>query len=705
MGTTYTLVPRPTETNIVRCTWLFRHKYLADGTLSRYKARLVANGSTQLEGIDVDETFSPVVKPGIIHTVLSLATSRHWPIHQLDVKNAFLHGLFLSQRKYATEILKRAGMVSCKSSRTPVDTESKLGDDGDLVSDPTLYQSLAGSLQHLTFTHPDIYYVVQQVCLYMHDHREPNFLALNQVLRLVDLLLGDRLQDTVYFLATTYSLGPLSANQRCLVLVHRQSIVVLSVLLLKHVGLVATSQVRVLHAPSRYQYADIFTKGLPSASFEEFRTNFSIWCLPALTAGECSIPINGGLIQDIPTSLPPQPIGEATKAFNLRRIPPRSIKRLGNAHGIPFYVERKSQNMDKPVVSRIHYNLGPPEKRLSKQIPSTFPNCQTNQGYQKFWARMQRALTSWLDPRTRKKADFMGPIPRMTPVVGIKAIDELSKHSLSWYKKEEYKENDFEKVLKHINDFEHNISVLNEEVRMVKHQYKLQMMKGILFWKIPNLQQLHINIPFIEALEQMPKYAKFMKDLLLKGGKESEASKIILNEQCSAVVLNKVPPKEKDPGGFTIPCVIGQSRIKRALADLGASISLMPYSMFLQLNLGDLKPTRMCIELANKTTQFPKGIAENVMVKIDKFVFPVDFVILDMEEDHIIPIILGRPFLATAHAMIDVFNKKISFEVGDEIITFNLEKSMRFPPYDEDTCHFADIIDLSVIESIKEILP
>ncbi|GJV49175.1 DNA-directed DNA polymerase [Tanacetum coccineum] len=93
----------------------------------------------------------------------------------------------------------------------------------------------------------------------------------------------------------------------------------------------------------------------------------------------------------------------------------------------------------------------------------------------------------------------------------------------------------------------------------------------------------------------------------------------------------------------------------------------------------------MCIELANKSTQFPKGIAENVVVKIDKFVFLVDFVIIDMEEDHRIPIILGRPFLATTHAMIDVFNKKISFEVGDEIITFDLEKSMRFPLSDEDT--------------------
>ncbi|GKC91709.1 ribonuclease H-like domain-containing protein [Tanacetum coccineum] len=131
---------------------------LGHGTLYRYKARLVANESTHVAGIDVDETFSPVVKPGTIRTVLRM---------------------FLSQRKYAIVILERAHMVNCNPSQTPVDTESKLGVDGDPM---TLYRSLAGSLQYLTVTRPNISYAMQHVCLYMHDPREPYFLALKRIL-------------------------------------------------------------------------------------------------------------------------------------------------------------------------------------------------------------------------------------------------------------------------------------------------------------------------------------------------------------------------------------------------------------------------------------------------------------------------------------------------------------------------------------------
>ncbi|GKB55195.1 retrovirus-related pol polyprotein from transposon TNT 1-94 [Tanacetum coccineum] len=124
-----------------------------------------------------------------------------------------------------------------------------------------------------------------------------------------------------------------------------------------------------------------------------------------------------------------------------------------------------------------------------------------------------------------------------------------------------------------------------------------------------------------------------------------------LNARCSAVLQNKLPPKEKDLGSFVLPCVIGNTKVSNNLADLGASISVMLFSMFKRLGLGNPRPVNMVIEMADRSMQSPKGIVENVLVKIHKFIFPVDFVILDIVKDNKVPIILGRPLLATAHAM------------------------------------------------------
>ncbi|GJU84109.1 DNA helicase, partial [Tanacetum coccineum] len=429
---TWVLVPRPTNVNIVRSMWLFRHKYNADGSLSRYKARLVANGRSQQQGIDCDETFSPVVKPATICTVLSLAVSCDWPIHQLDVKNAFLHGqlsetvyihqplgfvdsshpdyvchlqLSLYRLKQAPrgsdiaylllyvddivltalsttflqriitvlhgefamtdleEILKRAQMLHYNPCKTPVDTESKLGSDGESVSDPTLYRSLAGALQYLTFTRPDISYAVQQICLYMQDPRVPHFHALKRILRYVRgtidhglqlyvsstsqltaftdadwascpitrrstsgycVFLGDNLLSWSAKRQVTLSRSSAEAKYRgvanvvaeaawirnlllelhaplttgTLVYCNNVSVVYLSTNPVqhqrtKHIEIdihfvpdyVASGQVRVLYVPSRFQYADIFTKGLLSVLFLEFRSSLNVRRPPVTNVG------------------------------------------------------------------------------------------------------------------------------------------------------------------------------------------------------------------------------------------------------------------------------------------------------------------------------------------------------------------------------------------------------------------------------------
>ncbi|GJX88825.1 reverse transcriptase domain-containing protein [Tanacetum coccineum] len=148
-----------------------------------------------------------------------------------------------------------------------------------------------------------------------------------------------------------------------------------------------------------------------------------------------------------------------------------------------------------------------------------------------------------------------------------------------------------------------------------------------------------------------------------------------MNERCLAILLNKLPTKEKDPGSFTIPYQVSNLRINNALADLGASISLIIYTMYEKLGLGEPKPTRMSLELADRSIQYPRGIVENLLIKVDKLVLPINFVILDMPEDSRSSIILGRPFLATACAMIDVFNKKITLRVGEDEVIFDMDQS------------------------------
>ncbi|XP_076939912.1 uncharacterized protein LOC143608881 [Bidens hawaiensis] len=215
-------------------------------------------------------------------------------------------------------------------------------------------------------------------------------------------------------------------------------------------------------------------------------------------------------------------------------------------------------------------------------------------------------------------------------------------------------------------------------------------------------KQLHINLPFIEAISHMPKYAKFLKDVLTNKRKLEELSHVTLNEECSVVLQNKLPTKMTDPGSFTIPCLIGDLFVSNALADLGARLNLMPYAVFSKLGLGEPKPTSMIIQLADRSVKYPRGIVENMLVKIDKFVFPVDFVILDMDEDKSVPLIFGRPFLATSRALIDVCTGKLTLRVEDEEVTFDIGKSMKHPQHTDDSVYYIDVCESIVSCHLRE---
>jgi hypothetical protein len=208
------------------------------------------------------------------------------------------------------------------------------------------------------------------------------------------------------------------------------------------------------------------------------------------------------------------------------------------------------------------------------------------------------------------------------------------------------------------------------------------------------IKNVNVNVPLVDLISGMPDYSKFMKELVSNKKKMEEVQAAVLNTECSSVIQNgKLPPKLTDPGSFLLTCNFDKTYSCNALADLGASINLMPYSLYAKLALNSLKPTRMSIRLADRSLQYPLGIAENMLVQVGKFVFPVDFVILEMEEDSKVPLILGRPFLNTADAIIRVKNKEISLGIGDDRMVFNVEKSMKHSYSNKKDCFSIDVID------------
>jgi hypothetical protein len=141
----------------------------------------------------------------------------------------------------------------------------------------------------------------------------------------------------------------------------------------------------------------------------------------------------------------------------------------------------------------------------------------------------------------------------------------------------------------------------------------------------------------------------------------------------------KKPPKLRDPGSFDIPCVIGNETIYKAMCDLGASVSLLPISLFKRVGIGELKPTDVTLKLVDRSTIQPVGYVEDIPVNIEGIYIPADFMVVDIEEDHDCPMILGRPFLATAGTIVDVKHGRIIFQVSDEMAGFQLENVMKGP--------------------------
>ncbi|GJW14835.1 reverse transcriptase domain-containing protein [Tanacetum coccineum] len=219
-----------------------------------------------------------------------------------------------------------------------------------------------------------------------------------------------------------------------------------------------------------------------------------------------------------------------------------------------------------------------------------------------------------------------------------------------------------------------------------------------IFW------ELHFELSFADALLYMPKFASMFKSLLNNKEKLFDLAKTPVNENCSAVILKKLPEKLGDPGKFLIPCDFPELVKCLALADLGASINLMPLSIWKKLSFPELTHTQIILELADRSTTSPSGIAEDVIVKVGKFHFPADFIVVDYVIDPRVPLILGRPFLRMTRALIDVYGEELTLRVDDEAITFKVGQTSRYCYNDAVSINRIDAINVACEEYAQEVI-
>jgi len=235
--------------------------------------------------------------------------------------------------------------------------------------------------------------------------------------------------------------------------------------------------------------------------------------------------------------------------------------------------------------------------------------------------------------------------------------------------------------------------------RLVKPKKEKQLMDIF-----ETLRKVEINILLLDAIQQIPSYAKFLKDCCTHKRKFQDHEKVALTEEVSAVLLRKLPPKLKDLGSFTIPCKIVDQLFDHALLDLGASINLLPYTVYETLGLGELQPTSITLQLADRSIKRPRGILEDVLVKVDQFILPADFIVLDMEESPMplpLPIILGRPFMRTADTKICVKKGTVSMKVNGEKIEFKVFDALKLPLDNLDCFNICEI--QNVVEKVFQV--
>ncbi|GJW95197.1 reverse transcriptase domain-containing protein [Tanacetum coccineum] len=276
--------------------------------------------------------------------------------------------------------------------------------------------------------------------------------------------------------------------------------------------------------------------------------------------------------------------------------------------------------------------------------------------------------TAQVPPPEEEESIFMEiPKPKAKKIVNVEIQDLNSPRPNSYQSKLPYPE---------------RMKVRENDKPSAQHSRFLKMFK-----------QLRLEIGLKDALVKMPKFNKWLSSLLRNKEKLEEIAITTVNAECSAIIMNKVPEKLKDPGKFLIPCALQELDRTSALADFGASINLLPHSIYKKLGLEALTPTRMTLKLASRSITHPMGITDDVVARVDGFTFLADFVVVNFEPDPRVPIILGRPFLRTAKALIDLYEETLTLRVGKEELVYYADKSEKNK--DKHFVHAISVIDFS----------
>ncbi|XP_019265539.1 PREDICTED: uncharacterized protein LOC109243102 [Nicotiana attenuata] len=236
-----------------------------------------------------------------------------------------------------------------------------------------------------------------------------------------------------------------------------------------------------------------------------------------------------------------------------------------------------------------------------------------------------------------------------------------------------------EQVMKDSIPIHKEVALGKESGKELKIEYdkkteKKKGKKGVEKKRRRKLQEVNVNLPFTELLSQMPAYAKFLKEILTKKRKIEDTKVFKLTEHWSAILQNKLPQKYGDPGSFTIPFSLGILNFDKSLCDCGASVNLMPLSIYRkrEKEIGEIRSVPISLQLVDQAAITPEEIVEDVLLRVDKFVFPVDFIVVNMEENKEVPLILGRPFVAMGRDILDIHDRKLMLRVGEEMVTFEM---------------------------------